>query len=133
MVIDFPCELEMAALSQEIVEAAALGDVATVSAWDGPINARASHPDLPSGTTLLMAASSCGQADIVSMLLARNANVNLHAQGGVTACAQAALQLEQVEDGGDAQVDDLAFKVFASLGDPENVAVDRPSEVIIVA
>jgi len=72
-------------LASSILEAAAAGDMCTVCSWRGNIDARASHPDLPAGCTLLMAASSAGQNEVVSWLLERGASINLHAQGGVTA------------------------------------------------
>ena len=72
-------------LSRELVEAAALGDLTRIEVYTGSLDARASHPQLPDGTTMLMAASSTGQDAIVNHLLDRGATVNLHASGGVTA------------------------------------------------
>ena len=68
-----------------LAEAAALGDLDTVATWAGNINTTLSHEALPVGCTLLMAASSNGQSEVVRHLLARGANVNVHAQGGITA------------------------------------------------
>ena len=72
-------------LPHSLVEAAALGDVATVSAWTGNINLTVQHPSLPAGCTLLMAACSTGQTEVVRHLLARGASHSAHAAGGVTA------------------------------------------------
>ena len=75
----------------DLVEAAALGDIEAIRAWAGDIDARASHPQLPAGCTLLMAACSAGQHQIASLLIERGANVNLHASGGITALLFAVL------------------------------------------
>jgi hypothetical protein len=68
-----------------VVEAAALGELGPVKSWAGPVDARAKHPSLPAGTTLLMAAASAGADDVVRWLLDHGANPSLHAAGGITA------------------------------------------------
>jgi hypothetical protein len=76
--------------SEALVEAAALGDLSTISAWTGDVDVTVHHPKLPTGCTLLMAACSQGKHEVVRHLLTRGANVNLRAAGGVTALLFAA-------------------------------------------
>ena len=71
-------------LKADVVEAAALGDVATVARYSGDLDATAVHPSLPPGCTLLMAACSNGQNEVVQFLLEHGASVNLYASGGIT-------------------------------------------------
>jgi len=108
-------------LLTEVVEAAALGDLRTVSAYTGHIDARVSHPSLPPGCTLLMAASSTGQAEMVKFLLSRGASINLHAQGGITALMFSAMSQ-------DASTVKLLCAARAS---PEAVQLERQDHVRI--
>ena len=102
-----------------VVEAAALGDLETVSSWSGPVDTRAKHPSLPSGTTLLMAAASSGADDVVRLLLDRGANPSLHAAGGITALVFAT-------SGGHASTVKMLLEAGASL---DAVTLDRKDHV----
>lgn len=75
----------MEALPADVVEAAALGDLDTIKKWTGHVDARAKHPQLPAGCTLLMAAASAGNLEILSWLLEHGADPNLYASGGINA------------------------------------------------
>jgi len=108
-------------LLTEVVEAAALGDLQTVSAYTGHIDARVSHPSLPPGCTLLMAASSTGQAEMVKFLLSRGASINLHAQGGITALMFSAMS----QDAGTVKL------LCAARASPEAVQLERQDHVRI--
>jgi len=108
-------------LLTEVVEAAALGDLRTVSAYTGHIDARVSHPSLPPGCTLLMAASSTGQAEMVKFLLSRGASINLHAQGGITALMFSAMS----QDAGTVKL------LCAARASPEAVQLERQDHVRI--
>lgn len=108
-------------LLTEVVEAAALGDLQTVSAYTGHIDARISHPSLPPGCTLLMAASSTGQAEMVKFLLSRGASINLHAQGGITALMFSAMS----QDAGTVKL------LCAARASPEAVQLERQDHVRI--
>jgi len=108
-------------LLSEVVEAAALGDLQTVSAYTGHIDARVSHPSLPPGCTLLMAASSTGQAEMVKFLLSRGASINLHAQGGITALMFSAMS----QDAGTVKL------LCAARASPEAVQLERQDHVRI--
>jgi hypothetical protein len=108
-------------LLTEVVEAAALGDLQTVSAYTGHIDARVSHPSLPPGCTLLMAASSTGQAEMVKFLLSRGASINLHAQGGITALMFSAMS----QDVGTVKL------LCAARASPEAVQLERQDHVRI--
>ena len=108
-------------LSTDVVEAAALGDLQTVSSYTGYIDARASHPSLPPGCTLLMAASSTGQAEMVKFLLNRGASINLHAQGGITALMFSAMS----QDVGTVKL------LCAARASPEPVRLERQDHVRI--
>jgi hypothetical protein len=108
-------------LLTEVVEAAALGDLQTVSAYTGHIDARVSHPSLPPGCTLLMAASSTGQAEMVKFLLNRGASINLHAQGGITALMFSAMS----QDAGTVKL------LCAARASPEAVQLERQDHVRI--
>ena len=108
-------------LSTDVVEAAALGDLQTVSSYTGHIDARASHPSLPPGCTLLMAASSTGQAEMVKFLLNRGASINLHAQGGITALMFSAMS----QDVGTVKL------LCAARASPEPVRLERQDHVRI--
>ena len=108
-------------LSTDVVEAAALGDLQTVSSYTGYIDARASHPSLPPGCTLLMAASSTGQAEMVKFLLSRGASINLHAQGGITALMFSAMS----QDVGTVKL------LCAARASPEPVRLERQDHVRI--
>ena len=108
-------------LLTDVVEAAALGDLQTVSAYTGHIDARVSHPSLPPGCTLLMAASSTGQAEMVKFLLSRGASINLHAQGGITALMFSAMS----QDAGTVKL------LCAARASPEAVQLERQDHVRI--
>ena len=108
-------------LSTDVVEAAALGDLQTVSSYTGHIDARASHPSLPPGCTLLMAASSTGQAEMVKFLLNRGASIKLHAQGGITALMFSAMS----QDVGTVKL------LCAARASPEPVRLERQDHVRI--
>ena len=108
-------------LLTEVVEAAALGDLQTVSSYTGHIDARVSHPSLPPGCTLLMAASSTGQAEMVKFLLSRGASINLHAQGGITALMFSAMS----QDAGTVKL------LCAARASPDAVQLERQDHVRI--
>ena len=77
---------ERAQQINQLIEHAANGDLEAVQKWTGSPDVRATHPSLPQGCTMLIAAAANGHIDTVCWLCDHaGASVDLRAEGGVTA------------------------------------------------